>query len=97
MSGFVRFGTTGTHTEPAWPFPFRLDIGALTLGPRILLAILALAVFACAVAAVAAAAAGHYRRAAAFAAGLLLCVGFGWVPLRPAIERAYPTSYYAPT
>jgi putative copper export protein/mono/diheme cytochrome c family protein len=87
----------GLHTEPAWPFPFRLDIGALTLGPRILLAILTLAVFACAVAAVAAAAAGHYRRAAAFAASLLLCVGFGWVPLRPAIERAYPTSYYAPT
>ncbi len=87
----------GLHSEPGWPFPFRLDIGALTLGPRIVLAILTAAVCVCAVAAVAAAAAGHYRRTGAFAAGLLLCLGFGWLPLRPAIERAYPTSYYAPT
>ena len=87
----------GLHAEPAWPFPFRLDIGELTLGPRILLAVLAAAVLVCAVAAVAAAAAGHYPRSSAFVAGLLLCLGFGSLPLRPAIERAYPTSYYAPT
>jgi putative copper resistance protein D len=87
----------GLHAEPGWPFPFRLDIGALTLGARIVLAVLTAAVCVCAVAAVAAAAAGHYRRTSAFAAGLLLCLGFGWLPLRPAIESAYPTSYYAPT
>ena len=86
----------GLHSEPGSPSQFRLDIGALTLGPRIVLAILTAAVCVCAVAAVAAAAAGHYRRTGAFAAGLLLCLGFGWLPLRPAIERAYPTSY-APT
>jgi putative copper resistance protein D len=31
------------------------------------------------------------------AAGLALCLAVGWIPLRPAIERAYPTTYYAPT
>jgi len=87
----------GLHTEPAWPFPVRLDIGELTLGPRILLAILAVAALVCAIAAVAATAAGRYRRAAVLAAGLALCLAVGWIPLRPAIERAYPTTYYAPT
>jgi mono/diheme cytochrome c family protein len=77
--------------------PFRVEIGALTRGPRIVLTILTAAVFVCGVAAVAAAAAGHYRRTGPFAAGLLLCLGLGWLPLRPVIEPAYPTSYYAPT
>ncbi|HEY1430286.1 MAG TPA: CopD family protein, partial [Stellaceae bacterium] len=86
----------GLHTEPGWPFPFRLDIGALTVGSQILLAILAAVICLCAIAGVAAAAAGHYRRTAAFVAGLVLCLAVGWIPLRPAIERAYPTSYYAP-
>jgi putative copper resistance protein D len=87
----------GLHTEPGWPFPFRLDIGALTEGSQIILAILALAACACAVAGVAVAAAGRYRRGAAFAVGVVLCLAIGWVPARPAIERAYPTSYYAST
>jgi putative copper resistance protein D len=85
----------GLHSEPGWPFPFRLEIGALTVRWQILLAILAVAICLCAVAGVAAAAAGHYRRMASFAAGLVLCLAAGWLPLRPAIERAYPTSYYA--
>jgi putative copper resistance protein D len=85
----------GLHAEPGWPFPFRLDIGAVTVGSQILLAILAVATCFCAVAGVAAAAAGHYRRVASFAAALVLCLAVGWIPLRPAVERAYPTSYYA--
>jgi len=28
---------------------------------------------------------------------LTLCLALGWFPLRPAIEPAYPTSYYAPS
>jgi putative copper export protein/mono/diheme cytochrome c family protein len=87
----------GLHTEPAWPFPVRLDIGELALGPRILVAILAVAALVCAIAAVAATAAGRYRRTAVFAAGVVIGLAIGWLPLRPAIERAYPTSYYAPT
>jgi putative copper resistance protein D len=86
----------GLHSEPGWPFPFRLDIGALTVGSQILLAILAMAICVCGVGIAATAAAGRYRRSAFFAAGLVLCLAVGWLPLRPAIERAYPTSYYAP-
>jgi putative copper resistance protein D len=86
----------GLHTEPGWPLPFRLEVAALTVGSQILLASLALADCVCAVADVAATAAGHYRRSAAFAAGLVLCLGVGWIPLRPAVERAYPTSFYTP-
>ena len=44
----------------------------------------------------ASAAAGHYRRMAVFAGALVLCVGAGCLPLHSAIERAYPTSFYAP-
>ena len=86
----------GLHTEPGWPFPVRLDLDALREGSRILLAGLALAACAFAIAAVVAAAAGHYRRMAVLAAGLALCLAIGSIPLRPAIEPAYPTSYYAP-
>ena len=87
----------GLHTEPAWPFPVRLDIGELTLGPRVLLAILAVAALVCAITAVGATAAGRYRQTAVFAAGVVMGLAIGWLQLRPAIERAYPTSYYAPT
>ena len=86
----------GLHTEPGWPFPFRLDAAALTVGSRILLAILGVTVCICAIAAAASAAAGRYRRMAGFGAGLALCLAVGWMPLWPAIDRAYPTSYYTP-
>ena len=64
---------------------------------RLSLAILALIICLCAVATVATAAAGQYRRTGAFAVVLTLCLALGWFPLRPAIEPAYPTSYYAPS
>jgi putative copper resistance protein D len=83
------------HTEPGWPFPVRLDLATLTEGSRILLASLALAACAFAITAVVAAAVGHYRRMAVLAAGLALCLAIGSLPLRPAIEPAYPTSYYS--
>ena len=86
----------GLHTEPGWPFPFRLEIETLTVGSQILLAALAAVSCVCVVAAVVSAAAGHYRRTAALAGGLLLCLVLGWFPLRPAIEPAYPTSFFAP-
>jgi putative copper export protein/mono/diheme cytochrome c family protein len=85
----------GLHSEPGWPFPFRLDIDALTVGSHTLLAILAVAICVCGVGVVAAVAAGRYRLMAVFAAGLVLCLAVAWLPLHPAIERAYPTSYYA--
>jgi putative copper export protein/mono/diheme cytochrome c family protein len=85
----------GLHSEPGWPFPFRLDIDALTVGSQTLLAILAVAICVCGVGVVAVVAAGRYRLMAVFAAGLVLCPAVAWLPLHPAIERAYPTSYYA--
>jgi copper resistance protein D len=86
----------GLHTEPGWPFPFRFEIAALTVGSQILLAVLAAIICVCTVAAIVAAAAGRYRRIAPLAAGLILCLAVGWIPLRPVVERAYPTSFYAP-
>jgi putative copper export protein/mono/diheme cytochrome c family protein len=85
----------GLHSEPGWPFPFRLDIDALTVGSKILLAILAVAICLCGVGVAATAAAGRYRLMGFFAAGLVLCLAVAWLPLSPAIERAYPTTYYA--
>ena len=86
----------GLHIEPGWPFPFRLDLSALTPGSQTLLAILALSLCACAVAGVATAATARYRRTCAFAVGLAMCLALGWVALRPAIEPAYPTTFYTP-
>jgi putative copper export protein/mono/diheme cytochrome c family protein len=86
----------GAHSEPGWPLPFRVDVATLSPGARLLLAVLGVLSGVAAVALVASAAAGSYRRAGLLAAVLLLCIGAGWLPLRPAIERAYPTSFYAP-
>ncbi|MGC2413436.1 MAG: copper homeostasis membrane protein CopD [Stellaceae bacterium] len=86
----------GLHTEPGWPFPYRVDLAALTAGSTILLATLAIVSGAFAVAIVAAAAAGRYRRMGALTVALCLCLGAGWIPLSPAVEEAYPTSFYTP-
>jgi putative copper resistance protein D len=86
----------GLHTEPGWPLPFRLDLGALGRQSIVFLAIIAVWATGCVVGAVTAAAAGHYRRMAAFAAGLMVSLLIGWIPLRGAIEPAYPTSFHAP-
>jgi len=87
----------GSHTEPRWPFPVVADLAALPAESRVLLAVVAAILCICAVAAVASAAAGRYRRAAVAAGGFAFCLAIGWLPLRSTIERAYPTSFYAPT
>jgi putative copper resistance protein D len=86
----------GFHTEPGWPLPFRLDLGVLARQWFVFLAIVAVCASGCVVGAVTAAAAGHYRRMAAFAAGLMVSLVIGWIPLRAAVAPAYPTSFYAP-
>ena len=86
----------GLHTEPGWPLPFRLDFDALATSSEVQLAILAGLAGICLIAAVATGAAGLYRRMMAAWGGLVLCLGFGAIVLRPAIEPAFPTSYYAP-
>ncbi len=86
----------GLHSEPGWPFPFRLDIGALTLGPRILLAILAAAVCVCAVAAVAAAAAGHYRRTGCICRRPAAVPGIRLAPAAPGDRARLPDQLLRP-
>ena len=85
----------GLQTQPGWPFPFRFDFAALSIGAGIAVAILAALIFVCCVGAVAAAA-GRYRITAGLAAGLALCSAAAWAPLRGAVKHAYPTSFYAP-
>ncbi len=96
LVGILGILPPGLHTEPGWPFPFRLELAALSSGAKIAAAVLAVLFCLCAVAAVAAAAAGRYRRSAAAAGGLALSVALAWALLRPAVEPAYPTSFYAP-
>ncbi|MBV8119967.1 MAG: copper homeostasis membrane protein CopD, partial [Alphaproteobacteria bacterium] len=86
----------GLHTEPGWPLPFRFDLAVLASPAKTALAVLALAALGFAVAGVAATAAGYYRAAGAGTGALVLCLAGGWLFLRPGIEPAYPTTFYAP-
>ena len=86
----------GLHTEPGWPLPFRFDLGFLTTPARTALMVLATAAGGAAIIAVGGAAAARYRMAGVATAAFTLCLGCAWVLLRPAIEPAYPTSFYAP-
>ncbi|HEY1299852.1 MAG TPA: copper homeostasis membrane protein CopD [Stellaceae bacterium] len=85
----------GLHSEPVWPLPFRLDMGALGWPVRAFLAALALVAVLAAAFAVAAAAAGCYRRAAAALAGVVPTLALGVFVLRPAIAPAHPTTFFA--
>ena len=86
----------GLHTEPGWPLPFRFELGVLAAPTTVVLAIVAALASASAVAGVALAAAGHYRAMIMSSAGLVLCLGLGAIIVRPTVEPAYPTSFYAP-
>ena len=86
----------GLHTEPGWPLPFRLELGALAGLPQMLLAILTALAAILAIIGVATAAAGRYQAMMAAWSGLATCVALGALVVRPAIEPAYPTSFYAP-
>ena len=86
----------GLHTEPGWPLPFRLELGALEGPARVMLAILAALGAIFAIVGVATAAAGRYRAMMAACGGIASCVALGVLVARPAIEQAYPTSFYAP-
>ena len=86
----------GLHTEPGWPLPFRFELGALAAPTAVALVIVAALAGACAVVGVALAAAGHYRAMMMSGAGLVLFLGVGAIIVRPAVEPAYPTSFFAP-
>jgi copper resistance protein D len=86
----------GLHTEPGWPLPFRLEPTALAGSAMVLLAILTALAVILAVTGVATAAAGRYRAMTAIWIALATCVALGALVVRPAIEPAYPTSFYSP-
>ncbi|HEU0157583.1 MAG TPA: CopD family protein, partial [Stellaceae bacterium] len=86
----------GLHTEPGWPLPFRFEPADLAASAKIALTVLAALAAASLVVGVATAAAGRYRSMMAAWAGLALCLGLGWITVRPAIAPAYPTTFYAP-
>jgi putative copper resistance protein D len=86
----------GLHSEPGWPFPYRLDVSELSGGAALAASVaFAFAAFG-AIGAVAAAAAARYRIAAGLAAAVVLGAVAGALPLGAAVEPAYPTSFYAP-
>ncbi|HZT86539.1 MAG TPA: CopD family protein [Stellaceae bacterium] len=86
----------GLHSEPGWPFPYRIEPAVLSAGATALLAALAVAGAAAAIATVVAAARGRYRRALGCGVAIFACVALACLPLRPALAPAYPTSFYAP-
>jgi putative copper export protein/mono/diheme cytochrome c family protein len=94
--GVIGILPPGLHTEPGWPFPYRLDVAELTGGAALAATVtFALAAFA-AIGVVAASAAARYRIAAGLTAGVVACTIAGALSLGPAVEQAYPTSFYAP-
>jgi len=87
----------GLHTEPSWPLPFQLDFSQIAAGIQPVLDVIAVVLLLCFAAVAFAAARRRYRVMAASIAGLILVGCIGWVALRPAIVRAYPTTFYAST
>lgn len=85
----------GLHSEPGWPLPFRLETATLTSIATAAAALATIVCCGCGIAAVVACAGGRYRYLPALAAAVVLCAAAAWLPLRPAIEPAYPTSFYA--
>lgn len=86
------------HTQPLWPFPFRLDLDAVPPEPSLdRLALLSGAGAGLGLVLLLAAALRRRGRWIAAAVGLALLVGFGRLPLSWALVAAYPTSFYHST
>jgi copper resistance protein D len=94
--GVLGMTPPAAHTEPGWPLPFRVDTAAMTPTMQLLSASLAILAGVGGVTLVASAAAARYRIAALLSAAVVLLLGGIWLLLQPAVEPAYPTSFYAP-
>ena len=95
--GIIGILTPGLHTEPQWPFPFRLDLGEIAVGVQKVLEIAAVLFVLCLAASVIAAERRRYRGMAAAIVGLVVFGSIVGITMRPGIVRAYPTTYYAST
>lgn len=87
----------GSHTEPQWPLPFQVDLGEVATRIQTALDVIAVAIVLCLAAMAFAAQTRRRRTLAASIVGLIFFSAIGLVALRPAIVRAYPTTYYAST
>ena len=95
--GIIGILPPGLHTEPRWPFPFRLDLSEVAAGAQKVLDVAAILFVLCLAAGVIAAEKRRYRAAAVSLAGLVLCGGVAASAMRPGMVPAYPTTFYAPT
>lgn len=95
--GVIGILPPGLHTEPRWPFPFRIDLSELPSGGHAVFDVAAVAFALCLVATLVVAERRRYRAMAASIALLVFFGIVGLVVLRPGIVRAYPTSFYAST
>lgn len=87
----------GLHTEPQWPLPFQVDLGEIAARVQTVLEVIAAAIVLCLVAVAFAAQKRRNRVLAASIVGFIVFSAIGLVVLRPAIVRAYPTTYFAST
>ncbi len=95
--GVIGILPPGLHTEPRWPFPFRIDLSELPSRGHAVFDVAAIAFALCLVGAIVVAERRRYRAMAASIALLVFFGIVGLVALRPGIVRAYPTSFYAST
>lgn len=93
--GWLGILPPGLHTEPRWPFPIQLDFAAMSTGSAVFFGGAATLLLLCLLGGAKAALAARYRTASIYGAVVLLCAALAWIPLRGAIETAYPTSFYA--
>jgi mono/diheme cytochrome c family protein len=93
--GLLGIMPPGSHTEPVWPLPFRIDPNALSTGARTVLAIFAALLAVSIVTIIVAVISGRKRLMGGAILGLILSIAFGGAPVRPALLVANPTTYFA--
>jgi len=87
----------GSHSQPLWPFPVRIDLNEIAARTQTVLGVAAAFLVLFFAAAAVAATRKQYPRMAGSIAGVIVCGAICWFALRPAVVAAYPTTFYAPT
>lgn len=95
--GIIGILPPGLHTEPRWPFPFRIDLSEVSATAHTVFDVAAVAFVLCLALAIVVAERKRYREMAAFIVLLAVFGALSLVMLRPGIVRAYPTSFDAST
>jgi putative copper export protein/mono/diheme cytochrome c family protein len=95
--GIIGVLAPGLHTEPNWPFPFRLDLGEVAVGAQKIFELAAVLFVISLAVCLIAVGRRRYRGMAASLVGIVVFGSIAGVTVRPGMVRAYPTTYYAPT